>query len=237
MHFLHGALLFPFFFLVLVLAGGYVALQLFAQALRRPVQQRRAARHGGAATPGLAAAPDVRAVPHRRVRAVGRRRQAGRHGAGAARQRDGDAGHRRLAVDEGHRRTADPAQGRADGRQDLRRPAAGAHQPRAGGLRPHRQRAGLADARTATRSSARSTSLQLASYTAIGEGIFASLNAIKTFTAATTPKGSKPPPGRIVLLSDGENTTGPQRRRRRSTPRGRPTSRCPPSPSAPRTAR
>lgn len=50
--------------------------------------------------------------------------------------------------------------------------------------------------------------LQLASYTAIGEGIFASLNAIKTFTASTAPKGSTPPPGRIVLLSDGENTTG-----------------------------
>lgn len=51
-------------------------------------------------------------------------------------------------------------------------------------------------------------SLQLASYTAIGEGIFASLGAIKTFAASTTSKASKPPPARIVLLSDGSNTVG-----------------------------
>ena len=50
--------------------------------------------------------------------------------------------------------------------------------------------------------------LQLASYTAIGDGIVASLNAIKSFASATQAKGGTPPPARIVLLSDGENTVG-----------------------------
>ena len=50
--------------------------------------------------------------------------------------------------------------------------------------------------------------LQLASYTAIGDGIVASLNAIKSFASATQAKGAKPPPARIVLLSDGERTFG-----------------------------
>jgi Ca-activated chloride channel family protein len=50
--------------------------------------------------------------------------------------------------------------------------------------------------------------LQLQQSTAIGEAIFTSLQAIQTFTASTTPKGSKPPPARIVLLSDGTNTVG-----------------------------
>jgi Ca-activated chloride channel family protein len=51
-------------------------------------------------------------------------------------------------------------------------------------------------------------SLRLANYTAIGEAIFGSLQAINVFTQATTPKGSKAPPARIVLLSDGTNTVG-----------------------------
>jgi Ca-activated chloride channel family protein len=50
--------------------------------------------------------------------------------------------------------------------------------------------------------------LQLDNYTAIGEGIFTSLNAIQVFSQATTAKGDKPAPARIVLLSDGANTTG-----------------------------
>jgi Ca-activated chloride channel family protein len=50
--------------------------------------------------------------------------------------------------------------------------------------------------------------LQLASYTAIGDGIISSLGAIKNFAAATTAKGAKAPPARIVLLSDGSNTVG-----------------------------
>jgi Ca-activated chloride channel family protein len=51
-------------------------------------------------------------------------------------------------------------------------------------------------------------SLHLANYTAIGEAIFGSLQAISVFTQATTPKGGKAPAARIVLLSDGSNTVG-----------------------------
>jgi Ca-activated chloride channel family protein len=50
--------------------------------------------------------------------------------------------------------------------------------------------------------------LHLQQSTAIGEAIFTSLQAIQTFTVSTTPKGDKPPPARIVLLSDGTNTVG-----------------------------
>jgi Ca-activated chloride channel family protein len=50
--------------------------------------------------------------------------------------------------------------------------------------------------------------LQLANYTAIGEAIFSSLDAIHVFSQASTAKGDKPPPARIVLLSDGSNTFG-----------------------------
>jgi Ca-activated chloride channel family protein len=51
-------------------------------------------------------------------------------------------------------------------------------------------------------------SLQLANYTAIGEAIFSSLDAISLFSRTTTAKGSTAPPARIVLLSDGTNTVG-----------------------------
>ena len=51
-------------------------------------------------------------------------------------------------------------------------------------------------------------SLQLANYTAIGEAIFSSLDAISTFARTTTAQGSAAPPARIVLLSDGTNTVG-----------------------------
>ena len=50
--------------------------------------------------------------------------------------------------------------------------------------------------------------LHLANYTAIGEAIFSSIDAIHVFAQATTAKGDKPPPARVVLLSDGSNTTG-----------------------------
>jgi Ca-activated chloride channel family protein len=50
--------------------------------------------------------------------------------------------------------------------------------------------------------------LQLENYTAIGEAVFSSLDAIRVFSQATTAKGDKPPPARIVLMSDGANTTG-----------------------------
>jgi Ca-activated chloride channel family protein len=51
-------------------------------------------------------------------------------------------------------------------------------------------------------------SLKLQESTAIGEAIFTSLQAISVFGQATTAKGEKPPPARIVLLSDGTNTVG-----------------------------
>jgi Ca-activated chloride channel family protein len=50
--------------------------------------------------------------------------------------------------------------------------------------------------------------LHLEESTAIGEAIFTSLQAISVFGQATTAKGDKPPPARIVLLSDGTNTVG-----------------------------
>ena len=50
--------------------------------------------------------------------------------------------------------------------------------------------------------------LQLEPYTAIGEGVFACLDALQTFSQATTAAGDKPAPARIVLLSDGSNTVG-----------------------------
>lgn len=50
--------------------------------------------------------------------------------------------------------------------------------------------------------------LHLQQSTAIGEAIFTSLQAIQVFTRSTTPNGGKPPPARIVLLSDGTNTVG-----------------------------
>jgi Ca-activated chloride channel homolog len=50
--------------------------------------------------------------------------------------------------------------------------------------------------------------LKLEASTAIGEAIFTSLQAIDNFSKATTAPGDKPPPQRIVLLSDGSNTVG-----------------------------
>jgi Ca-activated chloride channel family protein len=52
------------------------------------------------------------------------------------------------------------------------------------------------------------STLHLANRTAIGEAIFASLDAIRTFAASSTAPGGKAPPARIVLLSDGGNTWG-----------------------------
>jgi Ca-activated chloride channel family protein len=50
--------------------------------------------------------------------------------------------------------------------------------------------------------------LELESSTAIGDAVFASLDALKSFEKSTTAKGDSPPPMRIVLLSDGANNKG-----------------------------
>lgn len=50
--------------------------------------------------------------------------------------------------------------------------------------------------------------LQLEEYTAIGEGVFACLSALSTFSQSTTAAGDQAAPARIVLLSDGFNTVG-----------------------------
>jgi Ca-activated chloride channel family protein len=50
--------------------------------------------------------------------------------------------------------------------------------------------------------------LRLQNYTAIGDAVFSSLDAITVFSRSNTPQGEKPPPARIVLMSDGSNTVG-----------------------------
>jgi Ca-activated chloride channel family protein len=50
--------------------------------------------------------------------------------------------------------------------------------------------------------------LQLEESTAIGEGVFACLDGLSTFSQSTTAPQDKPAPARVVLLSDGYNTVG-----------------------------
>ncbi|WP_163549449.1 VWA domain-containing protein [Candidatus Frankia nodulisporulans] len=50
--------------------------------------------------------------------------------------------------------------------------------------------------------------LQLGPATAIGEGVFASLQGITTASQRLSAGGQNPPPAAIVLLSDGETTRG-----------------------------
>lgn len=50
--------------------------------------------------------------------------------------------------------------------------------------------------------------LQLGESTAIGEAIFESIDAIETFSEATTSEADDPAPARIVLLSDGYSNVG-----------------------------
>jgi Ca-activated chloride channel family protein len=50
--------------------------------------------------------------------------------------------------------------------------------------------------------------LQLQESTAIGEAVYASLDAMTNFSRATTAKGDTPPPERVVLMSDGASNKG-----------------------------
>jgi Ca-activated chloride channel family protein len=50
--------------------------------------------------------------------------------------------------------------------------------------------------------------LQLEESTAIGEAVFACLDALNTFSQSSTVANEKPAPARIVLMSDGSNTVG-----------------------------
>ena len=50
--------------------------------------------------------------------------------------------------------------------------------------------------------------LQLLDSTAIGDAVFACLDAITTFSATYAAANAKPPPSRIVLMSDGANNRG-----------------------------
>jgi Ca-activated chloride channel family protein len=50
--------------------------------------------------------------------------------------------------------------------------------------------------------------LQLQDSTAIGEAVFTCLDAINTFAKASVAPGDRPPPARIVLMSDGANNRG-----------------------------
>jgi Ca-activated chloride channel family protein len=50
--------------------------------------------------------------------------------------------------------------------------------------------------------------LQLEDATAIGEAVFACLDAIHTFAQTSVAPDDKPPPARIVLMSDGANNKG-----------------------------
>lgn len=52
------------------------------------------------------------------------------------------------------------------------------------------------------------SNLKLEESTAIGEAVFTCLDAIQSFSQSTTAPGDKPPPARIVLMSDGFNTAG-----------------------------
>jgi Ca-activated chloride channel homolog len=50
--------------------------------------------------------------------------------------------------------------------------------------------------------------LQLQDSTAIGEAVFTCLDAISVFAKNTTSQGDKPPPARIVVMSNGANDKG-----------------------------
>ena len=94
----------------------------------------------------------------------------------------------------------------------------GADQPRPGLLRRHRDHARHPDHRPCPGAQPRSTTCELAEGTAIGEAIFTSLTAITNFQATLGDDGQEAPPARIVLLSDGYNTSG--RRTRQADRRG-----------------
>jgi Ca-activated chloride channel family protein len=60
--------------------------------------------------------------------------------------------------------------------------------------------------RTAVKNAIANLSLQAS--TAIGEAVYSCLQAITDFSGHTAASGAKPPPARIVLMSDGQNNKG-----------------------------
>ena len=101
------------------------------------------------------------------------------------------------------------AAGREEGRQAVRRPAAAAHQPRPGQLRAATRT--CSSPPTLDREPVKKAidGLQLAELHRDRRGDL-QLRSTRSsvFAQATTAKGDKPPPARIVLLSDGSNTDG-----------------------------
>ena len=146
-------------------------------------------------------------------------------------------GHRRLQLDGRRRRDPEPPRGGED-----RSPVASSSscrleaQSRSGRLRRHRLGAGESPTTDRQAVSTPSARWQLGPATAIGDGtVAASLAAIAAVPGRT--RRTPPPPGRIVLLSDGETTRGlPNEHRALSRPSPR-TCRSRRSPTAPRTAR
>ena len=150
---------------------------------------------------------------------------SGRHGARAAGRGDGDAGHRRVAVDGGDRRAAVPAS-----RPRRRRPRSSSTCCRRGSTSawwPSAAQANVLVSPTLNRDAVKASidKLQLQRVTAIGEAIFTSLNAIKTYSPGDHAEGrpSRRPPGSCCCQRRREHD-GPQCRLGRNAARRRPTS-------------
>ena len=188
-------------------AGGVRRAPAAPQGVRGAVQQRRTAGNGRPSSPRLASAPDLRAAADRADGAERRRGPPRRGGARRPRPGDRHGRDRRVAVDAGHRRLP------------TRIAAAKSAATEFVSLLPARINVGLVAfggnasvlvPPTLDRDSVRAgiNNLQLQESTAIGEAVFTSLDAIKVFGQASTARGDKPPPARIVLMSDGANNKG-----------------------------
>jgi Ca-activated chloride channel homolog len=115
-----------------------------------------------------------------------------------------DVGHRRFAVDAGHRRVPEPAAAAQEAAKQF------ADQLTSGinlGLIAYAGTATVLVSPTTNRDATKAAidKLQLADRTATGEGIFTALQAIAT-VGAVIGGGDAPPPARVVLMSDGKET-------------------------------